>query len=386
MPTTAEPTPAKAPLLATHALPRHVPALDGLRGIAILLVMFMHFTHQVHSENAAASFVLRILSWGGLGVDLFFVLSGFLITGILLDAKGKPGYFKNFYARRTLRIFPLYYGFVAIVVVALPLILGKLGVGDLQTTYSRKWWLITYTSNIYDTIHNEFISALCGHFWSLSVEEQFYIVWPFVMLLVPIRKLTLLCLSLLGVAIISRILLAAYGFELGARLFPTCRMDGMLMGAWLAGKLRLPYNLNRMHALANWGTGISFMALLAALWFLGDYAFTSGSFYTIPFAAFFFGFLLLKSVLPLHVNPASSLLSASPLTFFGKYSYGLYVFHVPLLNTLWKYHIDTRLNERLHLAGDTLFVIICFAPSIAVAFLSYHLYEKRFLRLKKKFA
>src|SRR5688572_9977607 len=102
-------------------LPRgHIPALDGIRGLAILLVTIYRFagTH----DGGTPRWLLPVLEFGTHGVDLFFVLSGFLITGILFDAKGEAHYFRNFYARRTLRIFPLYYGTLALVLIGLPLL------------------------------------------------------------------------------------------------------------------------------------------------------------------------------------------------------------------------------------------------------------------------
>ena len=98
----------------------HLPGLDGLRGLAILLVMAVHFVGGATPQTSGERLAVKLGSYGVLGVDLFFVLSGFLITGLLLDAKGRPHYFRNFYARRTLRIFPLYYAVLAMLFLVLP--------------------------------------------------------------------------------------------------------------------------------------------------------------------------------------------------------------------------------------------------------------------------
>src|SRR6478609_10902665 len=104
---------------ANARVEKHVPALDGLRGVAILVVMLFHMA-MVPPVGTMASVWASLAHFGGLGVDIFFVLSGFLITGILLDARGKLHYFRNFYARRMLRIFPLYYAVVFFSLVILP--------------------------------------------------------------------------------------------------------------------------------------------------------------------------------------------------------------------------------------------------------------------------
>jgi len=103
---------------------RHVPALDGIRGLAILLVLFFHFS-VVGGHSASIRFIQKTWGFGWSGVDLFFVLSGFLITGILLDAKNRSHYFRNFYARRTVRIFPLYFAFLAVFMVLMPMVMPR---------------------------------------------------------------------------------------------------------------------------------------------------------------------------------------------------------------------------------------------------------------------
>jgi len=105
----------------------HLPALDGVRGLAILMVLLLHFVGQTTATSRYEAAVNWVLSYGLLGVDLFFVLSGFLITGILYDARDQAGYFRRFYMRRALRIFPLYYGVLAVVFFVLPLVPGVFG-------------------------------------------------------------------------------------------------------------------------------------------------------------------------------------------------------------------------------------------------------------------
>ena len=191
---------------------KHFPELDGLRGIAILLVLATHYQMAIPAHTAAERALKNILAHGWAGVDLFFVLSGFLITGILYDSKGQSNYFRNFYGRRTLRIFPLYYGFLAVVLIGL-----------IATATARHWnpslpqfrnlwslqpWLWTYTFNIACALGHG--SAHLGQLWSLSVEEQFYLVWPLVICFFPRRLLVPTCVTLIIGALALRILLFCY--------------------------------------------------------------------------------------------------------------------------------------------------------------------------------
>src|SRR6266704_2509367 len=167
-----EPDPARP--LRQHAFP----GLDGVRGIAILLVMFFHFANMKPASKIDGYFY-AFTHYGWSGVDLFFVLSGFLITGILVDARGSPSYFKAFYARRALRILPAYYGFLFVIFVVLPLL--GLGAGaNYMLARQHQGWYWLHLTNVMMAI-----GEIPGHgsnpstrFWSLAVEEQFYFLWP----------------------------------------------------------------------------------------------------------------------------------------------------------------------------------------------------------------
>ena len=153
---------------------KHIPALDGVRAVAVLLVICFHFW-QVFTYGPY-SLVGKIAMWGQTGVDLFFVLSGFLITGILLDTKGSPSFLRNFYARRILRIFPLYYATLLTIYLIGPLFRWSAWVPENQSL-----WFWTYLQNLPMTFAPGHVAGP-EHFWSLAVEEQFYMVWPFLVL------------------------------------------------------------------------------------------------------------------------------------------------------------------------------------------------------------
>jgi len=164
--------------------------LDGLRGVAILLVLFLHF---IIGQGVPAPSVLvdwwfiGIVRAGWMGVDLFFVLSGFLITGILLDTKGSRHYFRQFYTRRVLRIFPLYYGSLVLFLILLPTLFPDDQV--LHDLHADAVWFWTYLYNVKVAAAGFTPSSALGHFWSLAVEEQFYLIWPIVVLCLGRRHL-----------------------------------------------------------------------------------------------------------------------------------------------------------------------------------------------------
>jgi peptidoglycan/LPS O-acetylase OafA/YrhL len=172
----------------------HILGLDGLRGLAILMVMFGHFI-VVGKNLEPHTPVHRFFQSGYLGVDFFFVLSGFLITGILLDTKHRKPYFKVFYWRRALRIFPLYYGLLAISWLSVMLITP--GDAALLKGHDSPAWFWLYASNIGMACKGTWLDSPTwvglGHFWSLAVEEQFYLVWPMLVFLLPVKLLERQC-------------------------------------------------------------------------------------------------------------------------------------------------------------------------------------------------
>lgn len=150
----------------------HIPRLDGVRGIAILLVLLHHFTDDREKLTGIARRLFLVTDAGWVGVDLFFVLSGYLITRILLSTKESPRYFTTFYGRRALRIFPLYYAVLVAVLLILPRLVPP--TPELDAILGRQVFLWTYLSNwVRDTFNSDY--AALKHFWSLSVEEQFYL-------------------------------------------------------------------------------------------------------------------------------------------------------------------------------------------------------------------
>ena len=201
---------------------RHIPALDGLRGCAVLMVIVFHFFQE--AAGHAGSSILRASFIGSTGVDLFFVLSGFLITGILIRSKGGPHFIRNFYARRSLRILPLYFGFLLFSATLLPALTG-----DPRPS----WMYWVFLQNVGMTFSD--LASLSGtpvHLWSLAVEEHFYLFWPFLVLAFSGNRLVRVLVFLIAGALALRIALIASGIGVG--MFTPVRMDTLAAGAVVA--------------------------------------------------------------------------------------------------------------------------------------------------------
>jgi peptidoglycan/LPS O-acetylase OafA/YrhL len=212
--------------------------MDGVRGLAVLLVLTFHFLFgsQDISANALSGDILRKLSYvGWTGVDLFFVLSGFLITRILLNARSQKGYFRNFYARRVLRIFPLYYMTLLFFLVVLP-IFSTARQQEVAEQGSDQVYLWTYTLNIATMFKPGYLKSMdFGHFWSLCVEEHFYFFWPLLVWLLGSRGIRRMCPVLVVAAIACRTGLRLAGVHSTPIFYFTpCRIDSLAMGAWVA--------------------------------------------------------------------------------------------------------------------------------------------------------
>src|SRR5690606_2384608 len=195
---------------------KRVVALDGIRGVAIVMVMALHFICSMSSSDDMASRVAaKLTSYGVWGVDLFFVLSGYLITGILFDAKGRQGYFRSFYMRRTLRIFPLYYAVLVVLIFLVPEGFAVRYAPGLDQLRDVQIWLWSYLTNFHLAETNAFSIPYVSHFWSLAVEEQFYLVWPFIIASLT-RRAALTACALFSVAA----LLCRIGLGVGAATTP----------------------------------------------------------------------------------------------------------------------------------------------------------------------
>jgi len=373
----------------------HVPVLDGLRAVAILGVMLMHFTivepRILQASNLPDRVLWQIGLAGWVGVDLFFVLSGFLITGILLDTKGGEGYFRNFYMRRVLRILPLYYGSLVVLFLVIPMVAPAI-VHDIGRLSHGQVWLWTYLSNIAIGITGSWqaVPPLTGHYWSLAVEEQFYLLWPLVVYSVSRSRLLSVALGLWVGALALRIAMLWLGVSPTSVfvLTPT-RMDGLAAGAAVATLARHPGGLLAVRqaikrALSGGAVGLALIVLATGT--LGQYdAIMQTAGFTLLSSTFaaLLAFLLLAEERSL----VHRFLAHPWARHIGMRSYALYVFHPWALKATaraWKAHLVPLVGDS-GMAEQIMFWLVCLAASLAAAEVSWHLLEKRCLALKRFF-
>jgi peptidoglycan/LPS O-acetylase OafA/YrhL len=376
-----------SPLAATFGT--RLVALDGLRGLAILMVLFVHFIGDAEASSPLERGLVKLANYGIWGVDLFFVLSGFLITGILYDAKEKPHYFRDFYLRRTLRIFPLYYGVLAGLFIMLP----ALPVGypaTLATSASHQAWLWLYGTNFYLAAARTWALPYTSHFWSLAVEEHFYLVWPIVVLTASRATLQRICVAVAVFSLALRVGLSLAGIGHVALVVLTpCRLDALCIGAFLSIAVRSHGVAHVARATRPWLAVLPGLVLVTSLW---NAATGRATDLVLPLrgslVALSFGAVLIASL----VAPTSAwharLIQSPGMRFLGKYSYGLYVFHGMVAYALMERRVFQALTVRV---GSSFLALLTVAVggtlvSLLVAVASYELFEKRFLRLKDRLA
>jgi peptidoglycan/LPS O-acetylase OafA/YrhL len=372
-----------------------IPALDGLRGIAIILVMLHHFTHFEQTTGFDGP-IGSVLAFGWTGVDLFFVLSGFLITGILLDTRGSERYFTTFYARRVLRIFPLYYLVLVLTFVVLPkfpavhaLLTGQLGVPAAEQVDVPEWPYWTYLTNV-AVAERGFTHGWVDVAWSLAIEEQFYLVWPLAVWLCPPRLLAPLCAVIVVAEPIARIYARAMDYKVVWIFVLTWyRLDGLAIGALLA----LAHRRGLLPRLDRWvpAIAIACVAGLIVCAILGGHTWWWNrrmQQYGYTLIAFAGGAMLVGAI----ARPADSLwprmLSAGWLRAFGKYSYALYLIHLPVMRLVMEYVFNPAEYATLGMPrwiAQVLFYGAATAPAFALAWLSWRWFEAPILGLKARF-
>ena len=349
---------------------RHLPALDGIRGLAILGVLLAHFV-PVLADKFQTPWARDLVAYAGMGawgVDLFFVLSGFLITGILIDTRDSPDYLRNFFGRRALRIFPLYYLFLAGIYMTNP-----------PTGESWKFWLhisnwrtdLGISSNIYT-----------WHLWSLAIEEQFYFLWPILLGLIPALRIGPICLIVALGTVVLQVVSVRFGVGIESlhRMTPLA-LDGLAIGSYLAWSVR--YH----PAFANMLVRLSLPTILVSALVIKSLPEITPTIMVIgrATASFAAGAIVLLGAAgpPL----ARRLLGWRPFRELGKYCYGLYLLHpiiVVKVMTRTDWFVAHLPSKMLPLAW-LLSLTGGLAASLLLARLSWRLIESPCLSLKRHF-
>jgi peptidoglycan/LPS O-acetylase OafA/YrhL len=354
-----------------------------LRGIAIALVLLVHFGARILPESASGEWVLAFCRSGWCGVDLFFVLSGFLITGILLDTRDSPGYYRKFFARRMLRIFPLYYGVLLVVFVVLPLVAP--GVVDARVREHQAWlWL--YVSNYLGVF--EGAEPLRGttlnfaHFWSLAIEEQFYLCWPFIVSLAGRRHLHRVCWTMVAVAVPLRWGACEWIGPFAPYYLTPCRVDTLACGALAAIAVR-SWSVERLVWLSHRLIAVAVAPLT------GLFIARRGLLHYDPIVAKL-GYSLLAMlfaglVILVYCRRDSRLaagLRHGSLQELGRLSYGIYIFHGLFQVFLWQFADRIAAAAGNYATALVVYVTLCGGVAYACARISWPC-EAAFLRLKR---
>lgn len=345
----------------------HITTLDGIRGVAILLVLLYHFLpHFFFPLNMFSSI-------GWVGVDLFLVLSGFLITGILIDSKGEKHYLRNFYAKRTLRIFPLYYFTLA----AFFILIKVFKIDEYRFQLDNQLYFWTYTQNLFFAFKGwPENSEVLNHYWSLAIEEQFYLFWPFIILYFDRKNILRVCVSLIALGLLVRNLNPAVPFSY---VFTFSRFDALAMGS--IGAVLIRYHKEVLDRIIFPLLVFSAASVTFIILYSHNTGFGNPYFVRIGYTLFalFFACIIIGSF---DVSRAGTYMKEvfnfTPFKFLGKYSYGLYVYHWLLYKSVYAY-----LEKRYQLPD------ICIIPFIIliiiISVVSYHIFESKFLAYKAWF-
>lgn len=355
----------------------YLPHLDGLRGIAILLVLFAHFFKFQPFAKLAET--------GWMGVDLFFVLSGFLITGILVESKQKENYFKNFYARRTLRIFPVYYLILLILLFILPAITSNLPEG-YDYFLHRKWFYVLYFQNNLFAIDGWPPNEMLSHLWSLAIEEQFYLFWPLVVFFFNKNQTIIFAIIVIVFNIFMRYQHPDVPF---AYCSSAARFDGLLIGGLLAIMIRFHRDLLEKFTLPVFI--ICSLALGYAFW-NSQWKLTNSNYYLIRWGYtvidIFWACIMVFSFSANKIyNWANPMYESRFLRFFGKLSYGLYLYHMIVFGFFAKSLVQffhnlnmPNVNEHgIEVSMSVLFI------TITISYISFTFFEAPILKLKSRF-
>jgi peptidoglycan/LPS O-acetylase OafA/YrhL len=355
---------------------KRIKELDGIRGIAIFLVLIWHYIPCLVSSKILempGGFLLEVFSLTWSGVDLFFVLSGFLIVGILLDTKGGESYFSTFYIRRALRILPLY-----LVVVILFIVLSGLISNDwLFLQAFPLWSYFTFTQNFFMHRYG-FGPNWLAVTWSLAVEEQFYLVLPFLVLKLSKKQLVKLFVVLMLMSPLFRLIFN----NLGAYVFSFARADSILAGSLLAVAYRTPAIKDVLEENYQYVLVLFFVFLFGAGVLTLDYPEIGDAFGHLWLSGLYCLFVMVCTLRTKTV--INNFVSNNFFVWMGLRSYGIYLFHQPVSGLMHQF-LNGRTSPGFSNMQEFVAVLFSFLTTFLLAEISFRYFETFFLSYAGKF-
>ena len=370
--------------------PSYYPALDGVRAVLLVWVLLRHFNHFWTPENFAERLYLVIPNLAVPALDVFFAMSGFLITGILLDTKARPRYFQNFYARRVLRILPPYYAFLTIWFLVLPQVpLFR----DMATPFREQAWYWFHALNFRLVIVGEQLQdPQLYHLWSLAFEEQFYLLWPAVVFALSSPALLRLCGVAFVAALAWRIGVVVTGTEhvVGFVLLPA-RLDSLAAGAALALLVRQPGWFDWLVPRARIVLAASFATILGLIAARRSFLPNDPVILSVGLTvAAIFSVSAVASVLRLERRSLAGMFLLHPVTMrVGGWTYAAYIWHWPVETVALHLGLDYRAFYAFfgnRIAGQLCYWAVLFVGSVGMGALSWYAIEAQCLKLKRFFS
>ena len=358
--------------MTSKVMMARIKEIDGLRAIAILSVVAWHYI-GASADAGSGSLLWRATIFGRSGVDLFFVLSGYLITSILLRNRDASNYFSTFYARRAFRILPIYYVVVGMYVLGKSFNVSRtLFEGSIPT-----WTYVVGLQNFWMTFEQTYGAFWLGGTWSLAIEEQFYLLFPMLVFLLSLRRLRLVLLALMIVCPLLRIGAYCYGEPFagyGYYFLTPFRADNLAVGALIAwhdvtGTSRHVATIARKTLIVS----ACLFPLYAAL--IGRHTDMHMALWGHTYLALFYGSLLFMTL----QNAGTSRLAflrSKPAEFFARISYALYLVHTSVLLAL---SILSGVSRDVSTWSGRLLAVSAFVLSVAICWLSFRLFERRLI-------
>ena len=352
---------------------KRIKELDGIRGAAILFVLAYHyFSNGAGINNPIGRQFLKLFSIGWSGVDLFFVLSGFLIVGILLDAKSSSNYFSSFYIRRALRILPLYYLLLTLFLI-LPIFISNDGIFKLTFPF---WSYLLFIQNLF-MIKFDLGASWLGVTWSLAIEEQFYLLLPILVWKLDKKRLVYIFICLIAMAPIIRVLFDG----LGSYVFAFARSDSILTG----GLLAIAYRDQKVKSLLTQNINLLFVLFFIFLIGAGALIFSGHGQIGDALLHLWMGALysLLLVICILSPSKLTTILISNPiLIWLGTRSYSIYLFHIPIMLLAHQFLIGNPYFSNWH---EFYINVLASVITFIFAELSFRFFESFFLSYGKSF-